>query len=200
MEDFSKEYSLKLGNINYIIYLKKAANGEKNSIIIEAKNNKSYYQGIFTLNDLMMLNKTFRFCDNINEALNIIIKIFESYNKTFLKKSNSNDEIFLFLRINLPSGEEQEIKLTLYKIETTELSNEELLTKINQLEEENKNFKEEITKLKIENNKKDKMIESLSKNQVNSNINNNYDNYIEDNNDIVDEIDQNSINTDIIYT
>ena len=198
MEDFCKEYKLKIGDDIYSIYLKITSNGEDHSIVIEAKNNKSFYQGIFTLNDLMMLSKTFRFCDNINEAINIISKILESYEKTFLKKGNSNEELFLFLKINLPSGEEQEIQLTLNKIKTIEyLSNEELLQKIKQLEEENNNLKEEIKKLKIENNKKDKIIASLGKN-TNSNKNINYENIEDDNNE--NELEQNSIDTDIIYS
>ena len=210
MADFYKEYNLKIGNDNYSIILKKTDNGEDNSILIEAKNSKSFlYQGIFNLNELMMLSKTFRFCDNINEALNMISKIFESYNKSFLKKGNSENELFLFLKINLPSGEEQEIKLTLNKIETVEnLSNEELLQKLKQLKEENNNLKQQILLLKKENSKKDKIIESLTKNLPNTNININYENI--NNNDIEngngngnnneEEINENSINTDIIYT
>lgn len=201
MTDFYKEYNLKIGNENYAIILKKIDNGEDNSLLIEAKNNKMfYYQGVFSLNELMMLSKTFRFCDNINEALNTIAKIFESYNKTSLKKGKTNDELFLLLKINLPTGEEQEIELSLNKIETSEnASNEELLQKIKILEEENKHLKEEIQRLKKDNNKQDKIIESLTKNQPNANINYENENGIEDNHN-GEEIDENTINTDIIYT
>lgn len=122
MSNFCKEYNLSIGNENYTILLKNEDNGKGKSILIEARNNNSYYQSIYNLSDLMMLSKAFRFCDNINEAINTISKIFESYNKSFIKKGNSEDELILFLKINLPSGEEQKIKLTLYKIETSEKS------------------------------------------------------------------------------
>ena len=199
MADFCKEYNLKIGNENYLIYLKNIDNGEDKSLLIEARINQSfYYQAMYNLNELMMLSKVFRFCDNMNEAINIISKIFDSY-KSFLKKGNSENELFLFLTVNLPSGEEQQIKLTLNKIEYSQnLSSEELLQKIKNLEEENKNLKQE-------NSKKDKIIESLNTNQPNSNINvnmnqENMNNEIENGNNNEEEIDENSINTDIINT
>ena len=201
MSEFYKEYNLKIGNNNYSIYLKIKENGEDESILIEAKNNKDfYYQGDFCLNELMMLSKAFRFCDTVKEAANIISKIFETNYKSFLQKGNSENELFLFLKINLPSGEEQEIKLTLNKIEIDEnLSNEELLKKIKELEKENKSLKEEIAKLRNENNRKDTIIESLTKNQPNLNKNINYINNDENkNNNNVETVDENSINTDII--
>ena len=42
MTYFYKEYNLKIGNDNYSIILKKTDNGEDNSILIEAKNSKSF--------------------------------------------------------------------------------------------------------------------------------------------------------------
>ena len=146
-----------------------------------------------------MLSKAFRFCDTVNEAVNIISKIFETHNKALLKNENSENDLFLFLKINLPSGEEQEIKLTLNKITTDNLSNEELIQKIKELEEENKSLKEEIKKLRNDNYKKDKIIESLTSNQQNPNLNINNLNINEnDNNKNEEALDDNSINTDII--
>ena len=196
MSNCIEEYRLNISNEEYSIYLKTTDKGEDSSIVLEARNKSLYYQGIYNLNELMMLSKTFRFCDNINEALNIISKIFD--NKSYLKKGNSDDELYLFLKINLPSGEEQEIKLILNKIESTEnLSKEELLQKIKRLEEENKNLKQEIILLKNENNKKDKIIEKL-KAQTNSNINCEDTNNENENHE--KNIDENKINTDIINT
>jgi hypothetical protein len=201
MVDVCKEYNLKIGNDNYSITLKNTDNGEDNSILIGAKANKSLsYEGNFTLNELMMLSKVFRFCDNTNEALNIISKIFIN-NKSSLKKGNIDDHLLLALKINIPSGDEQVIELKLNKKEGDNSSNEELLQKIKLLEEENKNLKEEIQKLKKDNNRKDKIIESLKKNQPNTNINyNNINGGQEENNNDEEEIDENAINTDIIQT
>ena len=200
MSNYIKEYTLYILNEKYSIYLKTTDNGEDSSLIIEAKSNKSFYQGIYNLNELMMLSKAFRFCDNIYEAFNTISKIFDK--KSILKMGNTDDELYIFLKINLPSGEEQEIKLILNKIESIEnLSKEELLQKLKLLEEENKNLKQEIILLKKENTKKDRIIEQL-KNQPNSNINPNinYDDINNENQNNEKEIDENAINTDIITT
>ena len=200
MSNYIKEYTLYILNEKYSIYLKTTDNGEDSSLLIEAKSNKSFYQGIYNLNELMMLSKAFRFYDNIYEAFNTISKIFDK--KSILKKGNTDDELYIFLKINLPSGEEQEIKLILNKIESIEnLSKEELLQKLKLLEEENKNLKQEIILLKKENTKKDRIIEQL-KNQQNSNINTNinYDDINNENQHNEKEIDENAINTDIITT
>ena len=121
MSNFCKKYKLNVNNEIYTIYLKKEDNGEDSKIIIEAKNNKLfYYQIILSLYDIMRLSNAFRFCNNIYEAFNIISNAFESYNKSYLKKGNTKDELYLLLTINLPNGEEQEIKLVLNKIETVD--------------------------------------------------------------------------------
>ena len=186
-------YNLELSNIN---------NGEDNSILITARNTNSnllYFQNNFSLEELMSLSKAFRFCDDINEALNIISKIFESNNKYYI--SNEGDDLILHLKINLPSGDEQEIELNLKKIGSIEnASKEELLEKIKLLEEENQKLKEEISMLKIDNIKKDKIIKSLSNNQ-NNNIQaeNSNEKIIESNNE-EEELDENVLDTEIIQT
>ena len=203
MSEYIKEFNnINVGNDLYNIELSKLNNGEDNSILITARNinnNSLYYQNHFSLDQLMSLSKTFRFCDDISEALNIISKIFELENKYYI--SNGEDELILHLKINLPSGDEQEIQLNLKKIESIEnVSKDELLEKIKILEEENKRLKEEISMIKIDNIKKDKIIKSLTKNQ-NNNIQaeNNNEKIIESNNE-EEELDENILNTDIIQT
>ena len=204
MSEYIKEFNnINVGNDFYNIELSKLNNGEDNSILITARNinnNSLYYQNHFSLDELMSLSKTFRFCDDISEALNIISKIFESENKYYI--SNGEDELILHLKINLPSGDEQEIQLNLKKIESIEnVSKDELLEKIKILEEENKRLKEEISMLKIDNIKKDKIIKSLMKNQ-NNNIQaeNNKEEIIESNNEEQEELDENVLDTEIIQT
>ena len=160
MSNFIKEYTLNLGNEIFSIELSKTNNGEDNSLLLKAKNNNNnlyYYQNTFSLDELMSLSKAFRFCDTTNEALNIISKIFESNNKVFLTKNE--EELFLNMKINLPTGDEEEIKLILRKIESMEnATKDELLEKIKILEEENKKLKDEINKLKKDNIKKDNIL------------------------------------------
>ena len=200
MSEFQKEYNnIKLGNEIYNIELSKTNNGEDNSILIIAKNinNDIVYQNIFSLNELMTLSKAFRFCDDINEALNIISKIFETNDKYYLSKDDEN--LILNLIINLPSGEEQEIQLNLKRIDSMEnVSKEELLERIKLLEEENKRLKEEISKLKKENVKKDNIIKTLSQNKNNIDIDNKDEEIDETKEE--DNLDENVINTDIIKT
>ena len=201
MSNFIKEYTLNLGNEIFSIELSKTNNGEDNSLLLKAKNNNNnlyYYQNTFSLDELMSLSKAFRFCDTTNEALNIISKIFESNNKVFLTKNE--EELFLNMKINLPTGDEQEIKLNLRKIESMEnATKDELLEKIKILEEENKKLKDEINKLKKDNIKKDNIIKSLTKNQNNNITEKNEEEINESNND-EEDLDENIINTDIIQS
>ena len=136
MSEYIKEFNnINVGNDLYNIELSKLNNGEDNSILITARNinnNSLYYQNHFSLDELMSLSKTFRFCDDISEALNIISKIFELENKYYI--SNGEDELILHLKINLPSGDDQEIQLNLKKIESIEnVSKDELLEKIKKI-------------------------------------------------------------------
>ena len=198
MLEFQKEYKgINLGNEIFNIDLTKTNNGEDNSILLQANNNNNnlfFYENSFSLNELMSLSKAFRFCDNTNEALNIISKIFES-KKYYLSKDK--EDLLLHLKINLPSGEEQDIELNLKKNQNASM--DALLERIKILEEENKKLKEEINQLKKENMKKDNIIKSLSKNK---NINET-DNKEEEINELNNEetvIDENIMNTDIIQT
>ena len=200
MSDFIKEYNLSLGNEIFKIKLTKANNGEDNSILLTANNKENnilYYQGIFSLDNLMSLSKAFRFCDNINEALNIISKIFDSKKCGLTQDNNNKENLSLYLKINLPSGDEQEINLNLNKIEDIEnASKKELIEKIKELEEENLRLKNEINKLKKENSKKDNIIKSLSNNKNNQiEAKEEEINYLKNEEE---ELDENTINTSII--
>ena len=200
MSDFKREYNINVDNELYRLELGKADNGEDNSILLKAINaNKNLFQNVFSLNELMSLCKAFRFCDNTDEALDIISKIFETNNKYYLSKND--EELILHLKIDLPNGKEQEIQLTLPKTESLDDSTkDELLQKIKILEEENKSLKCEINKLKKDIIKKDKIIESLSKNQNNDLTEKERELLNELNNEEEEELGENYINTNIIKT
>ena len=127
-----------------------------------------------------------------------------SSSKIFIFSNNSSfvasSILSIFLKINLPSGDEQEIKLKLEKIESIEnVTKEELLERIKLLEEENKELKKEINILIKENNKKDDIIKSLSKNQKTNNLAKNYNDVKKEiNSDEEGDLDENTINTDIL--
>jgi hypothetical protein len=88
---------------------------------------------------LTKLSKCFRICDNIEEAYDIIVSNIET-KKASVIILNKN-EISLVLKIELPGGKLEETKLNLHKkeIDKDKLI-EELINKINQLEEKQKEF------------------------------------------------------------
>ena len=194
MSDFKREYNINVDNELYRLELGKADNGEDNSIILKAINtNKNLFQNVFSLDELMSLSKAFRFCDNTDDALDIISK---KYNL-----SKNDEELILHLKIDLPNGKEQEIQLNLPRIESMDDSTkDELIQKIKILEEENKSLKCEINKLKKDIIKKDKIIESLSKNQNNNLTEKEGEEINELNNEEEEELGENYINTNIIKT
>ena len=87
-------------------------------------------------------------CDTINEIYKVIQEIFES-KKVYIKKEKLSDTLYLILRISLLGGQEQEIKIELRKkiINIYEI-NIELCNKVNILEKEVKQIKNENMNLK----------------------------------------------------
>ena len=95
-----------------------------------------------------MSNLVFKICEDIDEAFDIIVQIFEN------KKASVNineSEISLIIKVDLPGGKMQEAKLTLNKkLKNKSSIIEELSKRVNQLEKENIDLKNEIKSLKNE--------------------------------------------------
>ena len=150
-----KEFIFTKNNNNYSIKLGKTS---EDKILIKIKSliiiQEIYYQNSFTLEQLKTINKNFRICDNIDEALNYIIEIFASnkYELNFQEK----EKIFLILKIpKFGNGEESisiEMKKKFFSVKN---SFENLIEKINCLNKEMNNLKNEIKKIKEENKQKD---------------------------------------------
>ena len=78
-------------------------------------------------------------CDTIDEILEVIIKIFEN-KKAYIKEEKNS--IFIYLKITLLYGKEQELKLELNKKKSNLNDiNEKLCIKINNLENETNDLK-----------------------------------------------------------
>ena len=156
-----KELIFTKNNNNYSIKLGKTS---EDKILIKIKSliiiQEIYYQNSFTLEQLKTINKNFRICDNIDEALNYIIEIFASnkYELNFQEK----EKIFLILKIpKFGNGEESisiEMKKKFFSVKN---SFENLIEKINCLNKEMNNLKNEIKKIKEENKQKDLIIKEL---------------------------------------
>ena len=159
LESENKQYNLKIYILSDI-YLE-IKEKEKEKITNEI------YIGNFSLKNLLELSKIFRFCDNLDEAFDTIVSIYES-KKIILNKNN--DKMIIILKADLPNGKTEEVKLILRKKELKkDVLIEELVKRINLLEEKNKNLEkkqaefEDLFKDEIKQKKKLKEIKSDSK-------------------------------------
>ena len=159
----SKEYTLISDNKTFKIKISLSSD-----ILIDAielnKINAIFYSNIFSLETLFSLSKGFKICENINEAYDIIEGIFE-IKKSSIKCVNDN-EILLIIMLDLPGGKFQEVNLKLNKKEVNKhVIIEELVKKVNQLEEDNKMLNNEITQLKEKFNKFEKLFKTEIENK-----------------------------------
>ena len=124
----NKKYSIKI-------------NKTETSILIEAnqlQNSNKLYKIELGLNDFYQLSKGFKMFDNLEEICDALQNIFISKKVSIVKKAYS---ILIILTINLIGGKEQEINIelnsdTMYK-ETDDIN----ILKINELENEIKQIK-----------------------------------------------------------
>ena len=103
----------------------------------------SFYTKEFSLEDLIKISKIFKVCESINEAYDIIEEIFEAKNSSI--KLREDNTVLLNININLPGGKTQNAEVSLSKKEINKNKLiEELVKKVNILEEKNKNLEEEV--------------------------------------------------------
>ena len=131
--DKSKEYTLNSEDKTFKIKINLSS-----KITIEAneldKIKGVFYSNIFSLEALVQLSRGFRICEDINEAFDTIVQIFE--NKKADIKYNNENEVLLIIKVDLPGGKVQEVNFTLYKKEMNkDLLIDELIVKVNKLEE-----------------------------------------------------------------
>ena len=106
-----------------------------------------FFQKSFSLDNLIHISRGFKICENIDEAFDILEEIFEG-KKATIKIVNENS-ILLAINVSLPGGTIQEGILELNKKEMDKNTLiENLVKKVNKLEEENKSLKNEINEIK----------------------------------------------------
>ena len=142
----SKEYTLKTEDRTFQIKLYLSSD-----ITIEANElNKIkgiFYSGKFSLDELVKLSRGFKICEDIKEAYDAIVQIFE--NKKALINDIKDNEISIIIKVDLLGGKVQDVTLTLNKKKMNDNAIiEELVKKVNQLEEENKSLKKDIKDIK----------------------------------------------------
>ena len=122
------------------------------------------YNKSLILDELIAKNYQFKSFDNIKGAFNLLIQLFEK-EKVCIKEYKEKEMINIEIKLLSLLGEEQSVDIRLYQREINKDKKiNQLLSKINSLEKEIKEIKED-------NLKKDKEIESL-KNSLNEFKNN----------------------------
>ena len=156
-----KEFKYSKNNNNFSVKIGKTS-GNKIIIIIKSLLlvKENYYQNIFSLEELQKFNKNFRCFDNIDEALSGLIEIFETNKYELISKEN--DKMFLLLKIP-KFGKGEETVLIEIKKNSLSLKNicENLIQKVNALDKQMNDLKNEINILKGENKKKDIIIKEF---------------------------------------
>ena len=110
-----------------------------------------FYQNIFTLEQFSKLDKSFRVYDEIKELYANLESFFK--NGKVIINEIKNDSIALGIKIMSLTGEEKIVEILLNKKEAGQDSIvKQLCKKVNLLEIENKNLKEEINIIKNELN------------------------------------------------
>ena len=135
----AKEYKIESEDKKFNIKISLSSN-----ITIEiydlAKIQGSFYINEFSLDSLVKRSKGFRICENINEAYDILKEIFEAKKSTI--KLKENNTAILIIEVGLPGGKTQNAELLLNKKEINKnLLIEELVNKVNILEEDNKKLR-----------------------------------------------------------
>lgn len=168
----NREYKFSLNETNYLIRI----GGNSEQLIINVRQassvSKIFYEESLTLEQLQKLSRSFRYYDNINEAISNIYEIFE--NKKFsIQKDNNN--ICLIIKLNKGISGEENVNIGL-RAKNNSIQNvcenlcEEIIVlknKINELEKKNQEledkFDKKIQMIKEENKRKDIIIEELVK-------------------------------------
>ena len=157
----SKEYKLILDNKTFLIKLTLSSD-----ILFEINELEKimavFYSKSFSLEDLIQLSRGFRVCENIGDAFDILDEILEG-KKAKIKNINENS-ITLIINVSLPGGRLQEVELDLNKKEmdkNTLIDN--LVKKVNKLEEENAEIKNKLEEVNTQLNTKVNKLEEENK-------------------------------------
>ena len=157
----TKEYEIESENKKYSVKIKLSSNIEIEIHELD-KIQGSFYINEFSLDALVKISRGFKICENISEAYDILEDIFEA-KKSIIKRKEDNS-IILIIEVSLPGGKIQNAEMFLNKKEINKnILIEELVKKVNALEEENKKLKEEVNEIK----EWKKKIEKLFKDEIN---------------------------------
>ena len=144
----------------------------QNNICIISKEKRDFnineYKSVLNLDNLILKNKQFKSYENINDAFNQILKLFER--EKIKIKYYSEKEMKIEIKLLNFTGEEEKFDIILYKQEINKDSIiQELIDKVIFLQDEINNLKEnnilekEILELKKEKNRQAQEIDNLKR-------------------------------------
>ena len=157
-------FEIKSNNSLYCIEITKTKNDKEEAIAFKSFD-KNYvsnisYKNSFNLEALLKFSSIFKFCDTIDDALNIILQTFKTKEIKITKDENN---IYLCIDFKLSDNSLDEIKIPLEKEKVQESDIIENICKnLSELKEKNRKLEEEIKQLKIENKN---LVEQLNKSE-----------------------------------
>ena len=157
-------FEIKSNNSLYCIEITKTKNDKEEAIAFKSFD-KNYvsnisYNNSFNLEALLKFSSIFKFCDTIDDALNIILQTFKTKEIKITKDENN---IYLCIDFKLSDNNLDEIKIPLEKEKVQESDIIENICKnLSELKEKNRKLEEEIKQLKIENIN---LVEQLNKSE-----------------------------------
>ncbi len=157
-------FEIKSNNSLYCIEITKTKNDKEEAIAFKSFD-KNYvsnisYNNSFNLEALLKFSSIFKFCDTIDDALNIILQTFKTKEIKITKDENN---IYLCIDFKLSDNNLDEIKIPLEKEKVQESDIIENICKnLSELKEKNRKLEEEIKQLKIENKN---LVEQLNKSE-----------------------------------
>ena len=163
--DNQKAHTIEINSNNslFSIEICKSKNDKEETIAFKAFDKNfisNVYQNSFNLEALLKFSSIFKFCDTIDDALNIILQTFKTKEVKIAKNENS---VYLCIDLKLNNNNADEIKIPLEKENIKEsIIIENICKNLSDIKEQNRKLEEEIKQLKIENQK---LVEKLNKNE-----------------------------------
>ena len=158
-------FEINSNNFLYSIEISKTKNDQEEGISFKALD-KNYvpnvsFQNFFNLEALLKFSSIFKFCDTIDDALNIILQTFKTKEIKISKDSKDENKIYLCIDLKLNNNNGDEIRIPLEKEKIKESTIIENICKnLSDIKAQNRKLEEEIKQLKLENQK---LVEQLDK-------------------------------------
>ena len=139
-------FEINSNNFLYSIEISKTKNDQEEGISFKALD-KNYvpnvsFQNFFNLEALLKFSSIFKFCDTIDDALNIILQTFKT-KEIKISKDENNIYLCIDLKLNNNNGDEIRIPLEKEKIKESTII-ENICKNLSDIKAQNRKLEEEI--------------------------------------------------------